>query len=134
MARRVEEAAKARPEAVVLVLTGNIHSRMVSGTPWDPTFIPLGALVRSLLPERRVMGLNATHPGGSAWICASGSGCGPSPLRGTTQIQEESGIRLTPGAESYDGLYSVGPLVASPPARDGAADELPPEAMALPGQ
>ncbi len=132
MARRVEEAAQARPEAVVLVLTGNIHSRMVPGTPWDSTFIPLGALVQSLLAERRVLGLNATHPGGSAWICASGSGCGPSPLTGTGQITEESSIRLTPEAESYDGLYSVGPLVASPPARDVTADELLREEMSLP--
>lgn len=67
MAERLTEAIAARPGATVLVLTGNIHSRTKPGTPWDPSFVPMGVHLAKEVPALRA--LDIATAGGTAWQC-----------------------------------------------------------------
>lgn len=40
MAQNLRMCAKKSPDAKMLVLSGNIHARVVEGTSWDPTYRP----------------------------------------------------------------------------------------------
>lgn len=118
MAERIVEVAEAAPEDVVLSLTGDIHSRVHPGVPWDAGFEPMGLIVQRRLTPRHVYGLDVVHPGGEAWICTPGGpeACGPRAVGPSAATASRRGITLGPGAPSHDGVLSVGPLEASPPA------------------
>lgn len=126
--RRMAEAlgrVAADPESgLIVALTGNIHSRLSPGTPWDPDFEPMGYLMARAAPDLRVVSLDVAHAGGTAWLCTP-EGCGERRLgaRG-----EPSGERFTvsrrgevqPGG--HHGQYWVGTIEASPPAVSPAAE------------
>jgi len=101
---------------VVIILTGNIHSRVVPGVAVDSAFRPMALRLKDLVRPRRVIGLNASYQMGTAWICLSdGSPCGPHAIKGHETIPPQ-GIELGPIEGRYDGVYGVGPIAASPPA------------------
>lgn len=116
MATTVADFAVSHPERVVIGLTGNVHSRVSVGTSFDSTLRPMTYLVRARLPDRRVLGLNASYDAGSAWVCMSGANdpCGPHTIKGRMMVPAQS-IQLGPLQEGYDGLYGVGTLTASKP-------------------
>ena len=100
---------------VFVVLTGNIHSRVVTGISFDSTLRPMGLLLRQMLPGRRVVGLDVSYQSGTAWLCFSGAPCGTRTLKGNAMIPP-GGIEIGPLESAYDGVYGVGAIVASPPA------------------
>lgn len=116
MAMTVADVAASHPERVVIGLTGNVHSRISVGTSFDSTLRPMTYLIRARLPDRRVLGLNASYDTGSAWVCMSGANdpCGPHTIKGRMMVPAQS-ILLSPLQEGYDGLYGVGALTASKP-------------------
>lgn len=118
MAERLVEVAKAVPGDVVLSLTGNIHSRVAPGVPWDADFEPMGLIVKRQLAPRNVYGLDVAHPAGEAWICTPGGpeACGARAVGPSAATASQRGITLGPGAPSHDGVLSVGRFEASPPA------------------
>ena len=104
---------------VVIILTGNIHSRVIVGVAFDSTLRPMTLRLKELLRPRRVVGLNASYQTGTAWVCLSdGSPCGAHSIKGHDVITA-GGIELAPIDRGYEGVYSVGPIVASPPAAAG---------------
>ena len=121
MAQSVETAVAARPEDLVLVLTGNIHNRLTRGMPWDETYTPMGLLLRQALTGRGVVSLNVAHRGGEAWLCLSGEPCAVQRIGGRAERDEGVVLFEEPrgdGSEErpYDGVYNVGKLTASRPA------------------
>ena len=121
MAAELARVLARDPSRVVIILTGNIHSRVVRGVAFDSTFRPMTLRLKELVRPRRVVGLNASYQSGTAWICLSdGSPCGAHPIKGHETIPPR-GIELGPIDKGYDGVYSVGPIVASPPAVAGKA-------------
>ncbi len=46
MADHILSSIERRPEAVHVVLTGNLHSRTTRGNRFDPEYEPMGHLVR----------------------------------------------------------------------------------------
>jgi hypothetical protein len=125
MAARLEAAAKAAPNDLVIALTGNLHSRTTVGTPFDAGRENMGYLVARALPESKVLGLDVASTAGSAWICGTPdpASCGihQVPNRGQG---EGLRVRLQEHAnkDGYQGSYAVGPLTASPPAVPRAVD------------
>ena len=115
MAAVWRERAAARPDALVLVLVGNLHARKSPG-PLKLTFLPAAAL----LPPESTVSVIGAFTGGSAWICVGtdpqgGPACGERTAPPKSPMPPR-GVRLesTGGA---DGTYSVGvPFTASPPA------------------
>lgn len=120
MAERLAAAAKAHPEALLVALTGNLHSRTDEGSG------RMGELVEEALGPGRVLSLNMVHSGGTSWICEATAGCGPMKLKGKDEVESDGkGWRITLEPESagpgHDGTFHVGSITASPPARGASA-------------
>jgi hypothetical protein len=124
MATRLKEAMAAAPKDLFLVLTGNIHTRIGRGTPWDKDYEPMGFVLSQLAPGYRLAALDVQYTGGTAWFCLGelAASCAVHEVRGgappatppVTQL-----AHLSP--EGYNGFYFVGRLTASPPAAAASA-------------
>ena len=116
MAHLLSQAAQAQPDALVLVLAGNLHSRKSTNA------LSKGALAAAgHLNSRYTVSVNMAAQGGDAWACM-GDGppqqsCRSHPSR---PVHDPSlrGVILQPDADGHhDGLISLGPTRASPPYR-----------------
>lgn len=137
LASRIAAARDASPEALMLVLTGNVQARIVTGAEWDSQLAPMGA--RLVAARYDVVSLDAHYSGGAAWTCrlsqASQTECAegflPAPQRsrilgrGMGSNKEATGLQrhstyvsLDPEAAggAHHGLFYLGKLSASPPA------------------
>ncbi len=117
MAVELSRAIAPDPSRTVVVLTGNIHSRVVAGISFNPNLRPMGLLLREFVKPRRVVGLDVSYQNGTTWLCTSAdaSTCGVHTLKGNDLIPA-GGIELAPRDRAYDGVYSVGPISAAMPA------------------
>ena len=102
----------AKPNDLVLILTGNLHA-MRASKRYD--------LAAMYLPATEILSLIVTDRGGETWIDSTTGGCGPQ--KGTvldTDPKRPYGIFLDPGLAPFgkvDGVLSLGvPLTASAPA------------------
>ncbi|MGE0870022.1 MAG: hypothetical protein AB7P03_15770 [Kofleriaceae bacterium] len=90
-------------------LTGNIHSRVNADSY-------MGWHVRQKYPQLRTV--NIAYSGGVAWVCMQDGGCGEHALRGedrgATPFVE---VTSEPDPFGHVGIYYVGRLTASPPAK-----------------
>ncbi len=120
MAESLAAQARAHPQALTMVLVGEVHAWTTAGAPWDPDFVPMG-----LYLERagiRVRSLGRATPAGTAWICTGGAAtdCGPRQTGATLSLPSgrAAGIERLPerSTRGYDGLYGTPSLTASPPA------------------
>jgi hypothetical protein len=121
MADNLKAAAEASPQDVVIALTGNLHSRVTLGSPWNPKYEPMGYFFTQAEPQRKVTALDVAYSGGTAWTCESGeaASCKERALGGEG---DEKGVRVIPHPleGGFHGVYNVGRLTASPPAVQGA--------------
>jgi hypothetical protein len=110
MAVALQAAASQNPDALAIVLVGNVHA--CKGTLPDG-----GPYMASFLPAAKTVSLFVTDRGGEAWNCQGGV-CGPHELGSSGG--NERGITLSPGASplpGYDGVLSTGlKTTASSPA------------------
>ncbi len=125
MAARLSDEIGPDLETITLVLTGNIHSRVAQGTPWDEDFQPMGLYMSKGLSKHRLVALDLSWSGGSAWMCKGPEpeDCGAAELRlkregKDRQLKVEN--PKEPGANKHHGWYHLGRLSPSPPAIDGA--------------
>ena len=106
-------------KAVFVGLSGNIHSRRTTGTPWNRDLVPtIAHLVARNLP---VATFDVSSDGGMMWACMSTENhdavCGEHPNR-------KGSVPGTPWTlgpardDTHDGVYFVGPTKATAPARD----------------
>jgi len=118
MADYLATVATASPQALLLVLTGNYHSRLVQGAPWDESYEPMARLLATTLAAGRLVTLDVAHTGGTAWVCLSGEeGCGSRQLKGRGPAGERGVVfNHSPEENGHDGWYRVGAIHASPPA------------------
>lgn len=103
----------AKPNDLVLILTGNIHAMQARKFGHD--------LAAMYLPPKEILSLLVTDKGGESWTESTEDGCGPS--EGGVPDKDPNrpyGIFLDPGLARYgkfDGILSLGvPLTASAPA------------------
>ena len=112
------------PDALFLILTGNVHSRLIPGYPWNPNanFFPMGARIIETVPITKAF--NMSHAGGTAWLCTGNpSVCAPKELEGTDMgavpLIKWFSDDFPPTKSSdagHDGIFYVGTITASPPA------------------
>ena len=114
LARVFEET----PDGVVLALTGNVHSRIRRGTPWNADYEPAGFVLVTSRPDLRVTSLDVAYTDGTAWTCTSAdaSSCQARALRGNGDAQGGRVVLHPEITNGHTGVYHVGPLTASPPA------------------
>ncbi|HEV3077955.1 MAG TPA: hypothetical protein VHB47_26300 [Thermoanaerobaculia bacterium] len=128
MAARLRDAIAGAPHDLFLVLTGNIHTRLRQGVPWDPSYEPMGFVLAHLAPRLAIAALDVAYTGGSAWICETPqpASCGAKTLKGRPDAGS-IGVTLAPSvsAEGYTGSYGVGALTASPPAMAPTGHDAP---------
>ena len=109
MAERLRRERLARPDALILTFTGNIHNMLET-----PAGMPLtmGTLVADLKP----LSVNLVYSGGSAWSCQDAV-CGvnalPMPLDAPRELWTVVPARY---AQVYNVEVGVGMITASPPA------------------
>jgi len=115
MAANLASSIEASPEAMHIVLTGNLHSRIAKGSRRSPDYEPMGYLLSRTLGVKRLTSLNVSHAGGSAWICAPD--CGVAQLVGHgSEPRWAIEIDEATRPAGHHGWYGVGTLAASPPA------------------
>jgi hypothetical protein len=103
----------AKPNDLVLILTGNLHAMQASKRGYD--------LAAMYLPPKEILSLLVTDRGGESWSESTTDGCGPQ--KGGVPDKDPNrpyGIFLDPGLARYgkvDGILSLGvPLTPSGPA------------------
>ncbi len=110
MADRLLEDVKSYPNNFFITLTGNIHNIIREGSG------RMGSYIIEELGKERVVSLKQNYPGGSAWVCLAGEGCGPVNLKGKGGNQ--FGIFLNDEIENYDGTLEMDSIHVSFPARE----------------
>lgn len=132
MAEAVARAAEARPEDVVVVLTGNIHNRLTKGMPWNEELEPMGYLLQRRLGPGRIFSLDMAYTGGEAWVCfgSTPGDCKIQELGGSEEAAGRDGVELLadPAGQPYSGRYFCDGLTPSEPAvvtAPGAGPENP---------
>ena len=120
MAHRLSDEISKASQNIFVVLVGNLHNRLVVGNRFNASYEPMGYLLRKMRPETELISLQLTHSGGSAWICTGSatSDCGERALNG--KEGSEPGVEIfEDSTESrYSGRLHVGPIEASPPAKN----------------
>jgi hypothetical protein len=103
----------AKPNDLVLILTGNLHAMQASKRGYD--------LAAMYLPPKEILSLEVTDRGGESWTESTTGGCGPH--KGGVQdkdVNRPRGIFLDPSLAPFgkvDGVLSLDvPLTASAPA------------------
>lgn len=119
MASMLAAFHEASADRVLIVLSGNVHTRTRKGTPWDPEFIPMGMSLREVVPT--LVALDFRSAGGSMWACMSSEdnemNCGPAELRGSDRGDEAFVERFEEADDKgFDGIAYLGTATASEPA------------------
>ncbi len=112
----------AKPNDLVLILTGNLHAMQASKRGYD--------LAAMYLPPKEILSLEVTDRGGESWSQSSTGACGPSKDGVPDKDPKRPyGIFLDPSLAPFgkvDGVLSLGvPLTSSAPAA-GEPSPLPP--------
>ncbi len=115
MAANIVASARARPESLHIVLSGNLHTRVTRGARRNADYEPMGYVIRNALPSRKVASLDADHAGGTAWVCAPD--CGMVTVSGEAHVPNRT-IEIDEATRpaGHAGWYGVGRITASPPA------------------
>jgi hypothetical protein len=116
----------------VLVLTGNVHAQKMPIERRGTVFRPMAM---HLAPAAQVVSLNMATAGGASWNCKMRAGykpvpgqpigadaieCAAHPLRADAELELPPFVSLKPlpgepVTPSYDGIFWLGPISASPP-------------------
>lgn len=114
MAENLLACAARFPAAKLVVLSGNIHSRIVAGTDWDPTYRPAAfELTRKL---SAVTSFSIAFEAGTAWVRTE-EGFSERPMKGTPwQGTASHYIILYPEpVGGHHGVVFTRTLTGSPP-------------------
>jgi hypothetical protein len=123
-AENIRNAAMARSYRHVVILVGSVHAQKASVATFGPAFEPMAV---KLAPGDRVVSLLMQNSGGTAWNCIVPGNrrpmtradleCGPHRAGGSKPAVASPAMTLDAGKSAlFDGIYSVGPVSASPPA------------------
>ena len=84
MAANLAASVEARPRAMHVILTGNLHSRVFPGSSRNREYEPMGYLLKESLASDKLISLNVGHDEGTAWVC--NPDCGAAGLRRRTSV------------------------------------------------
>lgn len=117
MADRVLAASAAEPAGVVIALVGNLHSRDLPTADYQP----MGYILKK--SGAALVNLTLRSPGGTAWMCtgSTAASCGANSIKGSKSTAYPA-IELFSSRDNtrypgHAGTFAVGPITASPPAR-----------------
>jgi len=106
---------KHQGRAFVVIYSGNVHTMRTLFE--DEPELPMGAR----LSNWDLLHLTMVTTGGQAWFC--GESCGVHDWPASRTVPPPTGtIRLGYPTAAFDGVFGVGPITASPPARQAPAN------------
>jgi hypothetical protein len=110
MAERLQ--AVAYPNALVVVLVGNVHAMRTAVSFGGPSYMPMAGL----LPRSETVTIDARVNGGAQWACSSLSACGPQPVT-PPRVAHTRGLTVKGLSDApYSGVLYLGvPATASLP-------------------
>jgi hypothetical protein len=120
MAVRLAAAAAKYPRAKLVVLSGNVHSRLEQGTHWDQTYKPAAFELAKKIPA--IVNFNLKYESGTIWACMDEKPCGENRVTGNPWPGKSPyyiGIAAKP-EEGHMGTLFSRRVTASPPAADSA--------------
>jgi len=109
MARRIIHKAKEKPSNFLIVLTGNYHNMIHKGSG------QMGRYVLDEFGEKRVVSLNQSYSGGTAWIDTTGKGAAATKVKGRSK--NHIGIFFGTKTDKYHGTFGVDSIHHSVPAK-----------------
>ncbi len=114
--RLLELYRSAANDTQILVLTGNLHSRVTRGVPWNGNFESAAYLLRALNP----LALDMGHLGGAAWSCGRDLECSAHKFKANLDdgftTSKPSLVVNRDIVNGHHGFFVVGSISASPPA------------------
>jgi hypothetical protein len=113
MARFVIRAREASPQAIVIAYTGNVHTKVIKGAPWDAAYIPMGWYVSQKVAN--LVSLNAETAGGQAWVITD-RGIGATAMTGQDRGKVPFVEKFENAESGYHGRLYVGRITAARPA------------------
>lgn len=69
MTRNIAASLTANPKSRLIVLNVNIHSRVAVGTPFDPSYRPMGFEFGKMIGAAKIISLNIRYYNGGVWSC-----------------------------------------------------------------
>ena len=112
MAENLLRVRKGSPEAIVIALAGNVHTKTVKGAPWDDKYLPMGWFVSQAIPD--MSSFNIQISGGNAWVMTE-QGAGERTFNGKDQ-GDDPFLLLNKTIEiGYDGVFYIGRISAAKP-------------------
>jgi hypothetical protein len=121
MAQNLADVARREPGNLLVVLSGDVHTRLTRGTSWNKEFEPMGYLLAKSINSSRVVSFAVSHEGGEAWLCVElppdmKQTCQSLPLKPKTGAPPAWSVKMTREPNStYSGIFGVGRISASPP-------------------
>ncbi len=115
MAEAVLAARRGFPKSNVVVLAGNVHTRLSKGLPGDAKYTPMGWHIAQAVPD--AISLNVDFRGGDAWV-ETEKGAGPTKMNGIDR-GDDPFIEIFPKPrDGYHGTFYVAKISAARPAHD----------------
>ncbi len=129
MAKNVLRLVRSHPGTIVVMLTGNVHSALTVGMPWDPAFRPMAASLLKPgtgLSRADVLSINLNESGGETWDCDERT-CGvhSRSFNGPAEAAPSYDASLSGSTQRYDAVIKLGPTHASVPFLDPKAGSTP---------
>jgi hypothetical protein len=112
MAENLLQVRKNFPEAILITLAGNVHTRIAKGAPWDDQYAPMGWFVSQSLPD--VVSFDIQISGGHAWVMTE-QGEGERAMSGKDQGDDPFFLIDHTRETGYDGVFYIGRISAAKP-------------------
>jgi len=113
MAEMVMKELEEDPNVLHLLITGNVHSQIKKGVPWNQSLETMGSYIYK--SDSTVVSVILTHTGGDAWMCTPN--CSQTTLKVEQGVDQATLYELNPASDSQKHSYqlNVGVLTSSYP-------------------
>ena len=112
MAEAVLAARRKFPKSNVVVLAGNIHTKLSKSLPGDSQYTPMGWHIAQALPD--ATSLNVQFSGGEAWVVTD-KGVGPTRMKGVDRGNDPFIEVFTKPQDGFHGAFYVAKISAAHP-------------------
>ena len=112
MAEAVLAARRGFPKSNVVVLAGNVHTKLSKGLPGDTKYTPMGWHIAQAVSD--AISLNVEFLGGDAWV-ATEKGVGPTRMKGIDRGNDPFIEVFPKPRDGYHGMFYVAKISAAHP-------------------
>lgn len=114
LAHALRAVHNGHPTIRIVALMGDLHAGQAEVSPFGPTIVPAGYLLRDLHP----ISVLIANPGGSIWACMGT--CGVHKVSGHWHPERKPGFYPDSPMQGYSASYMLPSITASPPAGESA--------------